>query len=74
MSTPINLNKARKARARSEKSARGDANAASFGLTKTQREHAKQENSRAARALSEKTVERPVERPVTGEKDGHEKT
>lgn len=59
MSTPINLNKARKARARAEKSARGDANAAAFGLSKKDREHAARENSRAARGLDGKALETP---------------
>ena len=59
MSTPINLNKVRKARARAEKSARGDANAVTFGVSKTEREHAKRENSRAARVLTQKTLETP---------------
>lgn len=56
MSTPINLNKVRKARARAEKSVRGDANALTFGLTKAQRETAKRENSRLARLLDEKVL------------------
>jgi len=34
---PINLNKARKAKARAEKSARGTENAAKFGRTKAQK-------------------------------------
>lgn len=70
MSTPINLNKARKVRARAEKTARGDANAVTFGLKKSDRERAQRENSRTARALDEKTLERSV----NGEKDGHKKT
>ena len=56
MSSPINLNKVRKARARAEKSARGDANALTFGLTKMQREQARKENSRVARLLDEKVL------------------
>ncbi|MCF6443438.1 DUF4169 family protein [Nereida sp. MMG025] len=35
---PINLNKARKAKARAEKSARADANAVKFGRSKAQRD------------------------------------
>ena len=66
MSAPINLNKAR---ARAEKSARGDANAVSFGLSKSQREHAKRENSRTARAHDQKTLEKPTDR----KKEGHKK-
>lgn len=37
MSGPINLNQARKARARAEKRKTGDVNAAKFGRTKAQR-------------------------------------
>jgi hypothetical protein len=37
MSTPVNLNKARKAKARAEKKARADQNALSFGLTKSEK-------------------------------------
>lgn len=37
MSTPINLNKARKARARRDKQARADENAVKFGRTKAQK-------------------------------------
>ena len=51
MSTPINLNKVRKARARAEKSARGDANAAAFGVSKAQRDHAKRLTARGTRLL-----------------------
>lgn len=69
MSTPINLNKARKARDRAGKTARGDANAVTFGLSKSQREHAAQENSRVARILDEKVFETPK----NSEKEGHEK-
>lgn len=55
MSTPINLNKARKARARSEKKARADANAVRFGLTKAEKERAKAETDRAKRELDGKS-------------------
>lgn len=58
MSTPINLNKARKARARAEKSARGDANALTFGLNKAERAKAKKENARTARALDAKALDK----------------
>ena len=59
MSTPINLNKVRKARARAEKKARADANAVTFGLTKAEKDRAKRENSRSARELDGKAVETP---------------
>lgn len=57
MSTPINLNKVRKARARAEKKARADANAVTFGLTKAEKDRAKRENSRSARELDGKAAE-----------------
>lgn len=38
---PINLNQARKAKARSEKRAEADANAARFGRTKAEKAHIK---------------------------------
>ncbi|MBY5932648.1 DUF4169 family protein [Tateyamaria omphalii] len=59
MTEPINLNKARKARARAEKKARADANAVTFGLSKAQKQHAKHENTRAARDLDGKAAETP---------------
>ncbi|RVV98650.1 DUF4169 family protein [Mesobaculum littorinae] len=37
MSTPVNLNRARKERARNEARSRADANAAKFGRTKAQK-------------------------------------
>ena len=69
MSTPINLNKARKARARTEKSARGDANAVAYGLRKADKDRATRENSRTARALDGKALETPP----YGADDGTEK-
>lgn len=69
MSTSINLNKARKARDRAGKTARGDANAVTFGLTKSQREHATQESFRIARILDE----RALKTPANGEKEGPKK-
>jgi hypothetical protein len=59
MSTPINLNKARKARARAAKSAGGDANAVAYGMRKTDKDRAVRENSRAARQLDGKALETP---------------
>ncbi len=61
MSAPINLNKVRKARARAEKSARGDANALTFGLNKAVRARAKVENARTARTLDAKALDRSGE-------------
>lgn len=55
MSTPINLNKARKARARAQKKARADANAVTFGLTKAEKDRAKQDNARVKRDLDGKS-------------------
>lgn len=57
MSTPINLNKVRKARARAAKKVRADANAATFGMTKAEKDRAKRENSRFARDLDGKVAE-----------------
>ncbi|WP_415920543.1 DUF4169 family protein [Tateyamaria sp. SN6-1] len=59
MSTPINLNKVRKARARADKKARADANAVTYGLTKAERTRAQVETSRAARDLDAKALETP---------------
>ncbi|MEX0309637.1 MAG: DUF4169 family protein [Tateyamaria sp.] len=56
MSTPINLNKVRKARARAEKKARADANAAAYGIPKSQRIHASRENARQTRELEGKVA------------------
>ncbi|MEL6206198.1 MAG: DUF4169 family protein [Pseudomonadota bacterium] len=46
MATPINLNKARKARARADARAEADRNAAFHGLTKAQKEVARRERAR----------------------------
>lgn len=51
MSTPINLNKARKARARLEAKVQADRNAVAFGRTKAEKEKTRAENDRAARTL-----------------------
>ncbi|MFX4297971.1 DUF4169 family protein [Pseudosulfitobacter pseudonitzschiae] len=47
----MNLNKARKAKARAEKSAQADVNAVKFGRTKAQKDSARKEADRALRAL-----------------------
>lgn len=51
MSTPINLNKARKERARAAKRARADENAVRFGRTKAEKEAAKRDGSKAAKFI-----------------------
>jgi len=48
---PVNLNRYRKDKARAEKKARGDANAAKFGRTKAEREAEAKRAERAARDL-----------------------
>ena len=59
MKKVINLNKARKARARADKRARADANAVAFGRTKAEKAAAKAETSRMARNLDGKALETP---------------
>ena len=59
MSTPVNLSKARKARARAAKKARADANAVTFGLTRADRQTAQAQNSRQARELNAKVLDMP---------------
>ncbi|MCO6382359.1 DUF4169 family protein [Oceanicola sp. 502str15] len=49
MSKPVNLNRVRKDKARTEDKARADANAAFHGLTKAEKERAKAEAARVAR-------------------------
>lgn len=51
MVTPVNLNKARKAKARTEKSVRADENAVKFGRTKAEKDSARKQADRAVRAL-----------------------
>ncbi|MEM1073011.1 MAG: DUF4169 family protein [Pseudomonadota bacterium] len=51
MSAPINLNKARKERARAEKKARADENVVRFGRTKSQKENDRAEKERAHKNL-----------------------
>lgn len=52
MSTPINLNKVRKARARVEKRAQADENAVKFGRTKAVRAAEKAKQVKADRTLN----------------------
>lgn len=54
MSTPVNLNRFRKAKARADKKARADENAVKFGRTKAQKELEKAEAEKARRALDGK--------------------
>ncbi len=51
MSTPINLNKVRKDRARAEAKVRADRNAVAFGRTKAEKDAAKIRAEKAARDL-----------------------
>jgi len=57
VTTPINLNKARKAKARDEKKARADANTVAFGQSKAARAQAKALQDRAAKRLSDKKLD-----------------
>ncbi|WP_226780741.1 DUF4169 family protein [Oceaniglobus trochenteri] len=52
-SGPINLNRARKEKARDEKRAKADANAASFGRSKAEKILEATRNARAARTLDQ---------------------
>ncbi|MFK7881880.1 DUF4169 family protein [Roseobacter sp.] len=51
MSSPINLNKARKERNRTSRKAQADENAVSFGQTKTQKELLKAKAQKISRNL-----------------------
>ena len=53
MSEPINLNKARKAKARAATSAQADANRVRFGRTKAEKAAAKIEAERLARTVDQ---------------------
>ncbi len=53
MTTPINLNKARKAKARDDKKIRANANSIKFGLTKSERLFAATKEKQAADRLSQ---------------------
>lgn len=54
MAEPVNLNKARKARAKAEAQAKAAQNRVAFGLTKSERTVSKLEAERARRALEAK--------------------
>ncbi|WP_299967168.1 DUF4169 family protein [uncultured Roseobacter sp.] len=51
MVSPINLNKARKERARTRKKAQSEENALRFGRTKAEKEASRSEAEKTARAL-----------------------
>jgi hypothetical protein len=51
MGKPVNLNRFRKDKARAEKKARADANAAKFGRSKAERELERARDEKAARHL-----------------------
>lgn len=51
MSTPVNLNQVRKAKARAEKKARAEENAVRFGRTKAEKERAAAEAARTSARL-----------------------
>lgn len=53
MSKPVNLNQARKAKARAEKRVQGDANAAKFGRTKAQKAVEDADRERTAQTLDQ---------------------
>ncbi len=51
MTTPVNLNRYRKAKARTEAKARAEENAVKFGRSKAEKEAARAEAERIVRAL-----------------------
>lgn len=53
MTTPVNLNRIRKDKARAEAKARADQNAVKFGRTKAEKDLAKARADQAARALDQ---------------------
>ncbi len=53
MTTPVNLNRARKDKARAEKSARAAQNAVKFGRTKAQKQLEQAQKDSAARLLDQ---------------------
>jgi hypothetical protein len=61
MAAPVNLNKVRKARARSAARRKADANAAFHGLTRAQKDAARAEAERAAARLDWGARARPDE-------------
>ncbi|MBT9383688.1 DUF4169 family protein [Pseudooceanicola sp. CBS1P-1] len=61
MSSVTNLNQFRKQKARAEKRAQGDANAAKFGRSKAERQKAEAEERQAERRLDGHRLERDPE-------------
>ena len=59
MSTPVNLNKIRKSKARADKRAQADANVISFGRTKTEKDAARDLKLRAVKHLDGKKLDKP---------------
>ncbi len=59
MTTPINLNRARKEKARGQKRATADMNAAKFGRTKTQRNAEAHDKDRAEAHLDQHRRDKP---------------
>ena len=57
--TPVNLNKVRKAKARAARRARADANAVTYGISKSDRAKGKAETSRMTRKLDGTFLETP---------------
>lgn len=57
MSTPINLNRYRKAKARAEKKAQADENAVKFGRTRAEKELEKRQGDKQRRDLDGHEVE-----------------
>jgi hypothetical protein len=56
--TPVNLNRARKEKARAEKRARADENAVKFGRSKAERTRDEQETARSITRLEQHKHER----------------
>ncbi|MEP6066662.1 MAG: DUF4169 family protein [Paracoccaceae bacterium] len=59
MSTPVNLNKIRKSKARADKRTKADANAISFGRTKSEKDAARDLKLRAVKQLDGKKLDKP---------------
>jgi len=68
MADPINLNKARKAKAKLEDELRAQANRARFGRTKAEKQATRQELERSEREHQGKRLQPPVD----PEKDGQD--
>ena len=53
MTTPINLNKFRKAKARTDKETRAEANRVKFGLSKAEKQKLKTEQNKATKKIDD---------------------